>query len=121
LLDRDEPVEPPAADAATVAVIMTHNYEQDVRILASLMDSDVACIAALGPKRRTEQILDELRANGNNFTAEQMAKVYAPAGLDIGADTPEAIALSIAAEIQSVLRKRGGGHLRDRRGPIYDR
>ena len=121
LLDREEAIVPPAADAATVAVIMTHNYEQDVRILASLMNSDVACIAALGPKRRTEQILDELRANGNDFTAEQMAKVYAPAGLDIGADTPEAIALSIAAEIQSVLRTRDGGHLRDRTGPIYDR
>ena len=121
LLNREEPIEPPAADAATAAVIMTHNYEQDVRIFAGLLNSDVACIAALGPKRRTEQILDELRANGNNFTEEQMAKVYAPAGLDIGAETPEAIALSIAAEIQSVLRERGGGHLRDRNGPIYDR
>jgi xanthine/CO dehydrogenase XdhC/CoxF family maturation factor len=47
--------------------------------------------------------------------------MYAPAGLDIGADTPEAIALSIAAEIQSVLKARGGGHLRDRKGSIYDR
>ena len=121
LLNREEPIEPLAADAATVAVIMTHNYDQDVRILDSLMRSNIACIAALGPKRRTEQILDELQSTGRSFTAEQMSKVYAPAGLDIGADTPEAIALSIAAEIQSVLRQRDGGHLRDRNGPIYDR
>jgi len=47
--------------------------------------------------------------------------IYAPAGLDIGADTPEAIGLSIAAEIQTVLKAREGGHLRNRKGSIYDR
>jgi xanthine/CO dehydrogenase XdhC/CoxF family maturation factor len=80
--------------------------------------SNVACIAALGPKRRTEQLLDE---SDESFTSEQLARLYAPAGLDIGAATPEAIALSIVAEIQSVLGSRSGGHLRERVGSIYDR
>jgi xanthine/CO dehydrogenase XdhC/CoxF family maturation factor len=100
---------------------MTHNYDRDMHILPALLRSGVPYIAMLGPKRRTEQLLDELSAAGQNFDEEQLSKMYAPAGLDIGADTPEAIALSIAAEIQSVLKARGGGHLRDRKGSIYDR
>jgi xanthine/CO dehydrogenase XdhC/CoxF family maturation factor len=50
-----------------------------------------------------------------------MSKLYAPAGLNIGADTPQGIALAIIAEIQAVLHDRDGGFLRDRQGPIYDR
>jgi xanthine dehydrogenase accessory factor len=120
LTNREEKLESPV-DPRTVAVVMTHNYEHDRRILPMLLGADVAYIAVLGPKRRTEQMLEELSADGVNFSPEQLAKMYAPAGLDIGADTPEAIALSIAAEIQSVLGSREGGHLRNRNGSIYDR
>ncbi|HEX6123779.1 MAG TPA: XdhC/CoxI family protein [Pyrinomonadaceae bacterium] len=119
--DRETPIGSMGGDSRTVAVIMTHNYEHDRRILRQLLRSSVAYIAALGPKRRTEQLLDEIASDGENFTGEQLARLYAPAGLDIGADSPEAIALSIVAEIQSVLRNRGGGRLRDRQGSIYDR
>lgn len=122
VLHNDEnPIEQLSSDPRTVAVIMTHNYQHDGRILSHLLKSNVAYIAALGPKRRTEQLLGEIAANGENFTEEQLAILYAPAGLDIGADTPEAIALSIVAEIQSVLKTREGGHLRNRQGSIYDR
>jgi xanthine/CO dehydrogenase XdhC/CoxF family maturation factor len=122
VLHNDEvPIESIGGDSRAVAVIMTHNYQHDRRILPHLLESDVAYIAALGPKRRTEQLLGELAADGRKFTDAQLARLYAPAGLDIGADTPEAIALSIAAEIQTVLRARAGGHLRNRTGSIYDR
>lgn len=121
LYDRENPIESAASDTRTVAVIMTHNYEHDGLILPHLLRSNVAYIAALGPKRRTDQLLGEFAANGETFTEEQLSRLYAPAGLDIGADTPEAIALSIVAEIQSVLKMRDGGHLRDRKGSIYDR
>lgn len=122
VLHNDEnPIEPITGDPLTVAVVMTHNYQHDRRILPLLLRSKVEYIAALGPKRRTEQLLDEIAADGEQFTEEQLAKLYAPAGLDIGADTPGAIALSIAAEIQSVLKARDSGHLRDRKGSIYDR
>jgi len=109
------------ADELTAAVIMTHNYSRDRLILPELLRSSSFYIGALGPKRRTEQLLEELSVAGEVFTREQLARLYAPVGLDIGADTPEAIALSIAAEVQSVLKKRGGSHLRDRQGSIYDR
>jgi len=121
LYDRDKRIEAVAGDSSTVAVIMTHNYQHDGRILPHLLRSNVAYVAALGPKRRTEQLLGEVTSNGDSFTDEQLARLYAPAGLDIGADTPEAIALSIVAEIQSVLKARDGGHLRSRQGSIYDR
>lgn len=106
------------SDARTAAVIMTHNYLRDRLILPALLGSDAFYIAALGPKRRTEQLLDEI---DGTFTPEQLARLYAPAGLDIGADTPEGIALSIIGEIQTVLSNRDGGHLRHRLGSIYDR
>ena len=108
-------------DENTVAVVMTHNYEHDKNILRLLLESKARYVGSLGPKRRAENILDEWREAGADFSAEQMEKLHAPIGLDIGASTPEGIALSIAAEIQSVLANRQGGFLRERRGSIYGR
>ncbi|MBK7392118.1 MAG: XdhC family protein [Chloracidobacterium sp.] len=107
-----------SSDDRTAGVIMTHNYARDKIVLPALLKSNVFYVGALGPKRRTEQILDEL---AGDLTPEQLARLYAPVGLDIGADTPESIALSIIGEIQSVLKTRNGGHLRNRQGSIYDR
>ncbi|MBA4182648.1 MAG: XdhC family protein [Acidobacteria bacterium] len=105
-------------DETAVAVIMTHNYERDREILRWLLHSKCQYIGALGPKKRTERLLEEI---GETFGGEHLAKLHAPAGLDIGADTPEAIALAIIAEIQAVLNGREGGFLRERQGSIYDR
>lgn len=109
------------ADGRTAAVLMTHNYERDRAILPALLRSEAVYVGALGPKRRTEQLIGELAAAGTNFTENELARLYAPIGLDIGAQTPDLIALAIAAEIQSVLKNRNGGHLRDRKGSIYGR
>ena len=106
------------ADENSVAVIMTHNYDRDCDILRRLLDSDCLYIGALGPKKRTERLLAEI---GENFSDAQMKKLHAPVGLDIGADSPEAIALSIVGEIQAVLHRRTGGFLRDRKGSINSR
>lgn len=105
-------------DENSAAVVMTHNLERDRAILPRLLRANYQYIGALGPRRRTEKILAEA---GGDFTAEQLAKLHAPVGLDIGADTPEAIALAIVAEIQAVLKKRAGGFLRERQGSIYAR
>lgn len=121
LQNPDEPPVAIIADDRTAGVIMTHNYQRDRFVLPALLTSNVFYIGALGPKRRTEQLLEELAAEGKTFTEDQLARLFAPAGLDIGADTPEGIALSIIGEIQSVLRSRSGGNLRDRQGSIYDR
>lgn len=103
-------------DENSVAVIITHNYELDREILRRLLDSSVKYIGALGPKKRTERLLAEI---GEKFCDKQLAKLYAPVGLDIGAETPEEIALAIIAEIRSVLANRQGGFLRERNGGIH--
>jgi xanthine/CO dehydrogenase XdhC/CoxF family maturation factor len=92
------------------AVLVTHSFEQDSRILASLLgrDSAPAYIGVLGPQRRTREVLAEAaRLLGLSDNAERseewLARLHAPTGLDIGAETPAAIALSIMAEIQQTL------------------
>ena len=104
------------ADENSVAVIMTHNYERDRNILRRLMNSKCRYIGALGPKKRAQNLLEEI---GETFTAERLERLYAPVGLDIGADSPEEIALAIVAEIKAVVSNRNGGFLRERRGSIY--
>ncbi len=108
-------------DQDSVAVVMTHNYEKDREIMKFLLKQDLQYIGALGPKRRTEKLLEELKADGFEIEDSKLENLYAPIGLDIGADTPEAIALSIVAEIRSVLSNRTGGFLRARKGSIYGR
>lgn len=105
-------------DENSVGVIMTHNYERDRNILRLLLNSKCRYVGALGPKHRTEKLLAEI---GEHFSDNQLEKLHAPIGLDIGADSPEAIALAIVAEIQSVLNNRDGGFLRQRQGSIYER
>jgi len=109
------------ADAMTAIVSMNHNYDRDKEGISLALQTNSFYIGALGPKKRTEQILEELRTRGETFSSDALAKLRYPAGLDIGGDTPESIAISITAEIQSVLKQRSGGALRDRKGSIYDR
>lgn len=105
-------------DENSVAVLMTHNYERDREILPRLLKSNFLYVGALGPKTRTAKLLEE---SGETFSDEQLSKLFAPVGLDIGAKTPEEIAFSIVAEINAVLTNRAGGFLRNRQGSIYGR
>ncbi|MBW4671481.1 MAG: XdhC family protein [Cyanomargarita calcarea GSE-NOS-MK-12-04C] len=103
----------------TVVVVMTHNYFHDQQLLKMLLPSCVRYLGVLGPKRRTVQLLEELQADGTVYTEEQLLKLHSPVGLDIGANTPEAIALSIIAEIQAVIANRSAGFLKHRQQPIH--
>lgn len=105
-------------DENSVAVLMTHNYDRDKELLPLLLKSKAVYVGALGPKKRAERLLEEI---GETFSEEQLKRLHAPIGLDIGAETPEEIALSIVAEIRSVLANRSGGFLRERQGSIYGR
>jgi xanthine/CO dehydrogenase XdhC/CoxF family maturation factor len=108
-------------DERTIAVVMTHNYLDDLEILKMLMPSPARYLGFLGAKHRTERLLRDLHAEGVDYTTEHLQRLYAPVGIDIGADTPEAIALSIIAEIQTVLSNRCGGFLKERSLPIHQR
>jgi xanthine/CO dehydrogenase XdhC/CoxF family maturation factor len=107
-------------DNRTVAVVMTHNYLHDLEILKTLLLSPVRYLGILGPKSRTGKLLQDLQEQGITPTENQLQHLYSPVGLDIGADTPEEIALSIVAEIQGVLANHSGGSLRNKLGPIHD-
>ena len=83
----------------TYVVIMSHHYEQDLVYLKGLVQQDPAYIGLLGPKRRFQNLKKDLQAEGVHIPQYDEEKIYTPIGLDIGSETPEEIALSIAAEI----------------------
>ena len=105
----------------TLALLMSHNYSHDLILLKFLLASPARYIGVMGPRKRTERMLSELAANEGTHRLEDrdMARLYSPAGLDIGANAPAEIALSIVAEMRAVLEGRSGGMLRERRVAIH--
>jgi xanthine/CO dehydrogenase XdhC/CoxF family maturation factor len=108
-------------DNQTVFVMMTHNYNYDLAMLKALLPLKVPYIGMLGPKKKLDRMIDELRADGMEITDEMMEKVYGPVGLEIGAETAEEISLSIIAEIQAILNGKEGGLLRRKVDVIHAR
>jgi xanthine dehydrogenase accessory factor len=108
-------------DQRTVFVLMTHNYNYDMEMLGLLLQEKCRYIGCLGPRKRLEKMLEELKKNGFTITDEQRNMIYGPMGLDMGAEAAEEIALSILAEIKTVLTERGGTLLRDRKEVIHSR
>ena len=106
-------------DAQTPGVVMNHNFERDKTLVRELLQSPVPYIGQLGPSYRTERMLDELKdAHG---ALPDVDRVHGPVGLDIGTETPQEIALAIAAEIQAELSGRSAQKLRERDDPIHTR
>jgi xanthine/CO dehydrogenase XdhC/CoxF family maturation factor len=97
-------------DAQTMFVLMTHNYNYDLAVLRQLILLNARYIGILGSRNKLNRMIEELGAEGINANKE-LSNVYSPVGLDIGAETPEEIALSIMAEIQVILSGKGGNHL----------
>ena len=109
--------------ASDAAVVMTHSFEQDSRVLASLLslDEPLAYVGALGPQRRTREMLAEagrlLDIPTDAARVDRwIEEIHSPTGLDLGAETPAAIALSILAEIQQTLNRASGAPMRVVRG-----
>lgn len=108
-------------DERTAIVLMTHNYNYDLEVMKSLLQVDCGYLGVLGPCRRLERIFNDLDAMGVAVSDRQRKRVHGPVGLDIGAETPEEIALSIISEIKAVFANRAGGYLRNREGAIHSR
>jgi xanthine dehydrogenase accessory factor len=106
---------------SVAAVVMTHNFLDDLSLLRRLRRLSNCYIGVLGPGQRTERLLRELAGETPSSVSRFPWRVFSPVGLDIGAETPEEIALAVAAEIQAVFHGRSGGSLRDRPGPIHGR
>ncbi|HXG38695.1 MAG TPA: XdhC/CoxI family protein [Bacteroidota bacterium] len=109
-----------ALDNRSVAVIMTHNFSYDLELLKALLPSPARYVGLLGPKMRAERLLNQLRKAGSFPTEQQLARLFTPVGLDIGAESPEEIAIAILSEIQAVLKNRSAGFLKNSTRPIHD-
>ncbi len=109
-----------ALDQGTVAVVMTHNFLHDAELLRALVSSPLRYLGLLGPKQRAQRLLDGVREQGVVLNQSRLGRIYGPMGLDIGADTPDEIALAVIAEIQAVLTGRLGGMLRKRERPLHE-
>jgi len=102
------------------AVIMSHNYLTDRAFLKALLEVPLRYLGLMGPRARAKKMVEELRQEG--FTASEasvLSRIHNPVGLDIGAETPEQIALAILAEIQAEFSGQPGGRLRDKKTPIH--
>lgn len=92
-------------------VIVSRNFHIDRDALgAALSKKEIGYIGMIGSSKKVHRVFDDLRAQGAQD--DQLARVYAPIGLDIGADSPGEIAVSVIAEVLKILRKREGSHLR---------
>lgn len=106
-------------DKHAAVLVMNHRYGEDCALLRDLLALPVPprYLGVLGPRTRAEKMLAEIGV----ADAPWPPHLHAPVGLDIGADTPETIALSILSEIQACWAERSGGKLRERPGPINER
>jgi xanthine/CO dehydrogenase XdhC/CoxF family maturation factor len=97
-----------------VALVMSHHYETDRANVGMLLTTSACYIGVLGPRTRSAKLFSDLEVQPD-------ARVHAPVGLELGAETPQEIALAITAEAQSVLTRAPASNLRERVGPIHDR
>jgi xanthine dehydrogenase accessory factor len=92
-------------DERTAIVVLTHDHRFDVPLLEVAVRTPAGYIGAMGAKRTNAERRERLLANG--VTEEELARVHAPIGLDIGSRTPEEVAVSVGAELVAVSRKNG--------------
>ena len=107
-------------DENTSIILMTHNFAKDVLYLQCLLDTLPAYIGLLGPARRREKILNAIIEYYPEVSEEFLDRIYGPSGLDIGAETPQEIAISILAELLAVTRHKKPIHLQHKKGAIHD-
>jgi xanthine dehydrogenase accessory factor len=108
-------------DTHTAVILMSHDYKTDKYNLPKVLQTPVSYIGMLGPRVRSEKIFKELAEGGLPIAEADFLRIHAPVGLDIGAISPEEIALSVIAEIRAVFSNRNGSQLRQRSTPIHER
>jgi xanthine/CO dehydrogenase XdhC/CoxF family maturation factor len=116
VIEADQAADLPGhGDQRTAAIVKSHNYGRDFAALRHLLALDLPYVGLLGPRKRRDQLLNAILDSGISIDAE----VFAPAGLDLGAETPEEIALALVSEIQAVFAGASAESLRDRKAPIH--
>ncbi len=115
-IDRDFNITP-----YTACVLMSHNYTYDRDVLRKIIHTETPYIGILGPRKRFDKMIAEFTQEGVLLTPALLHRIHAPIGLDVGAESPDEIALAIIAEIQSKFSGRSGGFLKYKNGPIHQR
>jgi xanthine dehydrogenase accessory factor len=105
-----------AVDDRTYVVLLTHDPKIDEPTLAAALKTEACYIGAIGSRKTHAERFARMAKWG--VTPEQLQRVYAPIGLDLGGRTPAETALSIVSEIVAVKNERQGGSLRAGAGPI---
>jgi len=106
-------------DSQTAIMLMTHSYVKDLTYLSELVEKDIRYIGLLGPSKRREKLLNELLEKNELLSENFFANIYGPSGINIGAETPQEIAISILAEILSVFRNQKPIPLKDKQTGIH--
>jgi xanthine dehydrogenase accessory factor len=96
----------------TYSVILSHSFANDREWVRHLLAAGAQHVGLLGPRARTEEILRQIGAEGND-------RVFGPVGLDLGAEGPEQVALSVVAELLAAHSAREPAHLRQKAGAIH--
>ncbi len=105
-------------DAYTAVACMSHDFERDKQMVRHFLPQFPVYLGLLGPRKRALKMDAELRAS-DQLRLLEYPRLFSPIGLDIGAETPEEITVSVVAEIISVFRDREGTSLREREGTIH--
>ena len=101
----------------TAVILMSHDYKWDKTILQHFIKERPAYLGLLGPKKRTYKMNKEL----TEVDLDSLEFIHSPTGLEIGAESPEEISLSIASEILAIFRQKNGQPLKLKEGPIHTR
>ncbi|MEM9687720.1 MAG: XdhC family protein, partial [Bacteroidota bacterium] len=108
-----------AMDSQTAVILMTHNFANDLKYITALKDVKLAYLGLLGPAKRREKLLSQLMEQHPELHSDFPDAIYGPAGINIGAETPQEIAVSIIAEILSVMRRQQPMPLREKKTGIH--
>lgn len=108
-------------DNQTAIVLMTHNFAYDLRYLETLKDTNVSYVGLLGPSKRKNDLLSQLIEYCPEISDEFLELIHGPAGLNIGSETPQEIAISIVSEILAFTRKQNPLSLNQKVGRIHSK
>ena len=106
-------------DKETAVILMSHNFANDLKFLIELKDTRPAYIGMLGPSHRREKLLSQFLEYCPEVDETFLELIYGPAGLNIGAETPQEIAISVISEILSVVREQVPMSLKEKTGGIH--
>jgi xanthine/CO dehydrogenase XdhC/CoxF family maturation factor len=102
----------------TAIVLMTHSYAKDLQYLLALKDTQPAYIGLVGALKRGQKLTNDFVEHYPEVEESFLEKIHGPAGLNIGAETPQEIAISICSEILSVTRQQKPDFMKNKRTSV---